>query len=419
MPKRDRATLPSQGGKGVGGREYTEMLEVGKNSRTVFHYIGRAVLNDEQLRAIWFICTPNDRIFDDELGTIESYYGGKEITIYPDRPGRPYGPQKLVVNNPMLDPHYRLRLLRRAPVLLKQTISKMGEFSRIGGMQVLKTMKRRPFFSYSPKLFLWKALQREEVQFIVVTGRHGSGKTDIMFLLGEMADAEGFHEFGNVGVLDSPKKSWLLFDEGKINWDKVKSIMPENYALELLATIFRKLNINLVYVAQRAETVPSSICEFCNIEIQKTAKKSLNLFIDELGITDEVKDVDRTRVPFLTKHISPFDATDVNLDLLLRKIGKLPKEANQYEYIIKFLDRDKSGLVMTKEVRDTVIAIMSGYLLDGDTRKKQQVPIRRIAALTGVSLPTIIKIRKRYGLSVAKDISEVDKSELEGEDEED
>lgn len=431
MPKKPITRVKPPDAGDISSKDKIQMLETGKNASLVFDMLERGTLDLEQLKRLWFIACPDDVLYAKELKLLMEYTKGKDILVYPNGPGST--PEERTVFTPQDDPHYLKRLYIKAPIYLKETLTSMGEFSRIGGMQVLKPSRSRPFWGYHPNILLYKARQPEKVQVTIITGRWGSGKTNTGMRFNQMADKQGFHTFSNVGIrptckvlknhIYSPsmrslltntctlmnqykrrKSCWLTFDEGKINWDRVRTIMKDYQALELISAIFRKLNVNICYIAQRPDTVPGSLADVCDVEIIKDDWKTGEIYIDDFGIADRFYDLDETDVDYITEHISTFNALDANLGLLLDKLNKQPQHINQYEFIIKFLERDKSGLIWTPEIRDVCIAVMSGYMLEDEERKQRAIPIRKQQMLTGVSLPTIIKARKKYGLSAELEI---------------
>lgn len=435
----------------------TEMLEHGLLCRSVLTECKRKTLTYIDWRDIAFAAAKDDESLKDLLDMLDAYEDGVDVARSFQREDGEVVTMEYEVFNHQDDPDFQKKFVRAVMLELKKKGLKMGEFSRIGEGQVLKKSSYRPFWTLSPKVFTAKAKSIDDVQCIVISGSQGTGKTDTAFWGFEQCADEGLIGIGNSPLLpiseyhkdrrlvkkyerlNLDEQAWeiverrmnnythvggmrelltqvclnklqgdvqidLLYDEARLNWDRIRTLMPQEMAQGMIAFILRKMSVNMRFLAQEERMVPKDIADICTMEIIKESKTTMRLYIDELGVYDTYYDVFETWLPFKSDHISVFNALDVNLSSLWKALQKLKPNENQYQFILDWLDRDKSSLDLTDEFLQLLVYYMRGGKLpdyddmDDDKIKELVIPYGQLAQLTGKPTSTLKDIAGRQDL---------------------
>jgi hypothetical protein len=393
-----------------------KMLMAEKNATDLKYFVESPYLNIEQIKWALTMTTPPTNmsglraIFDD----INSYLDGKKT----DGAG-----------NKITDP-YKDAVFRRkfTDYLLQAYVELSPMYDSVTQVAMRRYMLpegKIRFEMTKPEFFtVW----RGRGKLCNVTGVKESGKTDVVLKIAEGVLAKKNPVNGNIEMTEPVENytycrrfskmmraickaeikgqtSLTLMDETLLQFASFLATTKEWKQMSRFCILTRKLGNDQFWIAQYAEKIPEVFRDYYDAWIHKEAKRKMRYEIktgEYRGIY-EVEGVERTNLPFDTKHISGM-IIDVPINEILEFLDTIPTGGNQPAEILNFLDaKERAGWEHLTEWQKE---LMAPYLMKmvPELSKYKDAPkeeiVKGVAVLLDASKKKVFGWLGNHGLDV-------------------
>ena len=304
--------------------------------------------------------------------------------------------------NLLADDAWRSNFIATVRVQAMLRFRELDSLSMLGAMNAKPSNVRPMNFKHlSDNVWL---TQMKSGMFSLITGKPGTGKTDISILLAGIALRNNITVISNITSKDqriktTPKASelirslviddqpkFVILDEMGISWARKQAMSGRNIALEKLARIIRKFKCSLLVIIQERNAIPPLISSFSTMKIHKTSTRRAHLALNnpECQLDCIINRIQKAQIDYDTNDIAALDL-DLDIDEIFSAAATGKDSFSQRESIIKHLDKPPkpTRAQIMSEKKERAKELLAEGLAQG-----------RIAKIVGLSPATVNKLAK-------------------------